>query len=145
MLRCFQDSLELTQRKCHHCHWTSASQLRKCRSNSLTPGKQPRVTECFCGGSGGGLVAESCPSLATPWTVVLQAPLSMGFPRQEYWSDLPFPSPGDLPDRGIRPRSPVLQADSLPTEVSGKLPKKCFCRRRKMQTEISFVVSIHRG
>ena len=45
---------------------------------------------------------------ATPWTVALQAPLSMGFPRQEYWSVLPFPSPGDLPDPGIRPSFPAL-------------------------------------
>ena len=47
---------------------------------------------------GGGLVAKSCPTLATPWTVACQAPLSMGFSRQEYWSGLSFPSPGDLPD-----------------------------------------------
>ena len=52
----------------------------------------------------------------TPWIVAHQAPLSMGFPRQEYWSGLPFPSPGDFPDLGIKPRSPALQADSLPTE-----------------------------
>ena len=48
-------------------------------------------------------------SFATPWTVALQAPLSMGFPRQEYWSGLPFPSPGDLPDPGIEPRSPATE------------------------------------
>ena len=65
----------------------------------------------------GGLVAKSCPTLATPWTVACQAPLFMGFSRQEYWSGLPFPSPGDLPDPGIEPRSPALQADSLPTEL----------------------------
>ena len=47
------------------------------------------------------------------WTVALQAPLSMGFLRQEYWSGLPFPSPGDLPDPGIEPESPAWQADSL--------------------------------
>ena len=47
----------------------------------------------------------------TPWTVALQAPPSMGFSRQEYWSGLPFPSPGDLPDPGLEPRSPSLQAD----------------------------------
>ena len=52
----------------------------------------------------------------TPWTVVHQTPLSMGFSRQEYWSGLPFPSPGYLPDPGIEPRSPAMQADSLPTE-----------------------------
>ena len=56
----------------------------------------------------------------TPWTVARQAPLSMGFSRQEYWSGLPFPSPGDLLDPGIEPRSPSLQADSLPPEPAGK-------------------------
>ena len=49
----------------------------------------------------------------TPWTVAHQAPLSMGFPRQEHWSGFPFPSPGDLPDPGIKPESPALQADSF--------------------------------
>ena len=51
----------------------------------------------------------------TPWTVAYQAPRSMGFSRQEYWSGLPFPSPGDLPNPGIEPGSPALQADDLPT------------------------------
>ena len=53
---------------------------------------------------------------ATPWTVAYQVPPSMGFSRQEYWSGLPFPFPGDLPDPGIKPRSPALQADALPSE-----------------------------
>ena len=53
--------------------------------------------------SGGGLVAKSCPTLATPWTVACQAPVSMGFSRREYWSGLPFPSPGDLSDPGSNP------------------------------------------
>ena len=53
---------------------------------------------------------------AIPWTVVYQASLSFGFSRQENWSGLPFPSPGDLPDPGIEPRSPALQADTLPSE-----------------------------
>ena len=52
----------------------------------------------------------------TPWTVAHQALLSMGFSRQEYWSGLPFPSSGDLPDPGIKPRSPALQADALTSE-----------------------------
>ena len=56
----------------------------------------------------------------TPLTVTHQAPLSMGFPRQEYWSWLPFPSPGNLPDPGIEPRSPTLQADSLLAEPLGE-------------------------
>ena len=57
---------------------------------------------------------------ATPWTVAHQAFLSMRFSRQEYWSGLPFPSPGDLPDPGIKPGSSALQADSLPPEPPGK-------------------------
>ena len=69
---------------------------------------------------GGGLVTKLCPTLATPWTVACQAPLTMGFSRQEYWSELPFPSPGHLPNPGIEPESPALQADSLPTELRGK-------------------------
>ena len=57
---------------------------------------------------------------ATPWTVAYQAPLSMGFSRQEYRSGLPFPSPGDLPDPGIEPGSPALQADALQSEPPGE-------------------------
>ena len=57
---------------------------------------------------------------ATLWTVVRQAPLSMGFSRQEYWSGLSFPSPGDLLDPEIEPGSPALQADALPSELPGK-------------------------
>ena len=56
---------------------------------------------------------------AIPWTVAHQAPLSMEFSRQEYWSGLPFPAPEDLPDSGIEPGSPALQADSLPSELKG--------------------------
>ena len=62
----------------------------------------------------------------TPWTVARQAPLSMGFSRQEYWSGLPFPSPGDLPDPGIKTRSPEVQADSLPSEPLGKQTNMYF-------------------
>ena len=57
---------------------------------------------------------------ATPWTVAYQAPPSMGFSRQGYWSRLPFPSPEDIPNPGIEPRSPTLQADALPSEPPGK-------------------------
>ena len=57
---------------------------------------------------------------ATPWTVAYQASPSMGFSRQEYWSGLPFPSPGDLPDSGIEPGSPALEADALTSEPPGK-------------------------
>ena len=69
------------------------------------------------------IVCVSCSVVSNsmpPWTVACKAPLSMGFPRQEYWSGLPFPSPGDLPNPGIKPRSPALQADSIPSELLGK-------------------------
>ena len=66
------------------------------------------------------LVANSCLTLATPW-----APLSLGFSRQEYWSGLPLSSFGDLPNLGIEPGSPKLQADSLPPELWGKLLARC--------------------
>ena len=70
------------------------------------------------------LVTQSCLTLATPWTVARKVPLSMGFSRQEFWSGLPFPSPGDLPDPGIKPMSSAWQADSLPTELGGKSIEK---------------------
>ena len=65
-------------------------------------------------------VAQSCLTLCGPWTVAHQAPPSMGFSRQEYWSGLPFPSPGDLPNPGIEARSPTLQADALTSVPPGK-------------------------
>ena len=77
----------------------------------------------------------SCVRLfATPWTAAHQAPLSMGFSRQEYWSGLPCPPPGDLPNPGVEPRSPALQVDSLPSKPPGKpmyhterKSKTCVC------------------
>ena len=69
----------------------------------------------------GGLVTKSCPALVSPWTVACQAPLSIGFSMQEYWSGLPFPSPGDLSNPRIEPESSALKADSLLTELPGKL------------------------
>ena len=63
----------------------------------------------------------------TSWTVTCQAPGSMRLSRQEYWSGLPFPSPGDLPDPEIEPGSPELQADSLPCELPGKPPNNFSC------------------
>ena len=63
----------------------------------------------------------SCVQLfATPWTIVYQAPPSMGFSRQDYWSGLLFPSPGELHNPGIEPGTPALQADALPSEPPGK-------------------------
>ena len=83
--------------------------------------------------------------LATLWTVARQPPLSMGFSRQEYWSGLAFPSPGDLPDPGIEPRSPTLEADALTSEPPGKpehnlkllQESKAGSTREQGQTEMS--------
>ena len=67
----------------------------------------------------------------TPWTVAYQAPPFMGFSRQECWSGLPFPSPGDLPDPGIEPRSPTFRADALPSPIKSHKPPtivlQAFC------------------
>ena len=63
----------------------------------------------------------------TPWTVVLQASLSMEFSRLEHWSGQPMPSAGDLPNPAIKPRSPTLQADSLPSEPQGKSCNQLCC------------------
>ena len=65
-------------------------------------------------------VAQSCPTLRCPRDGSPPGSSAVGFSRREYWSELPFPSPGDLPDPGIEPGSPALQADSLPSEPPGK-------------------------
>ena len=93
--------------------WTLPERLGQlcCGSNLLYPGVP----------GGGGLVAKSCPTLASPWTVACWAPLSMELSRKEYWSGWPFPSAGELLDPGIKPRSPALKADSLLTELRGEL------------------------
>ena len=66
------------------------------------------------------LICSAVSDFTTPWTVAHQAPLSMELSRQEYWSGLPFLLPGDLPNPGIKARSPALQADSFPAELPGK-------------------------
>ena len=79
---------------------------------------------------------------AIPWTVAYQAS-SMGFSRQEYWSGLPFPSPGNLPDPGIKPRSPALQADVLLSEPPGKPPHPLPRRKKNIYIYISFKSPLH--
>ena len=66
------------------------------------------------------VITKSCLTLATPLTIAHQVPLPMGFPRQEYWSGLPFPSPGDIPDPEIEPKSPALACKFFTTEPPGK-------------------------
>ena len=74
------------------------------------------------------------PLFVTPWTVAYQAPPSMGFPRQEYWSGLPFPSPGELPNPGMEPGSPTLWADTLLSEPPGKP----MARSSEMQSQMQY-------
>ena len=78
-----------------------------------------------------------------PWTVVYQASLSVGFSRQDYWSGLPFPSPGDLPDPGIEPRSPALQANALPSEPPGK-PVVVQGGGKEMQLQVMKITPIQK-
>ena len=92
--------------------WTSIVSEQLCETVTLKIG-------------GGGLGSKSCPTLATPWTVTCQAPLSIGFSRQEYWSGLPFLSPEDLSDPGIEPKSPELL-----TELQEKPVKTGTCLKR---------------
>ena len=80
---------------------------------------------------------------ATSWTIAYQAPPSMGFSRQEYWSGLPFPSPGDLPNPGIKPGSPALQADALPSEPPGTAMlhgKNSTCTMEKQAQLATFIL-----
>jgi len=90
----------------------------------------------------GGLVAKSCLALATPWTIACQAPLSMGFSRLEYWSGLPFPSPEDLPDPGIKPGllhcKPILY--QLSYEGSPQFHNNFFFL---YYNSVTFLVSLH--
>ena len=74
-----------------------------------------------------------------PWTVAHQAPPPIGFSRHEYWSGLPFPSPGDLPYPGIESGSPALQADSLPTELQGKPNSILKSRDNTLPTKVHLV------
>ena len=79
------------------------------------------------------LVTESCLSLCNPWTVAHQAPLSVEFSRQEYWSGLLFPSPGDLPDPGIEPASPVLAGGFFTSEPPRKTPSDLLLLQKPLQ------------
>ena len=104
--------------------------------------------ECACS------VTQSCLTLATPYSVARQAPLSLGFSRQEYWSGLAYSSPGDLPDRGIEPRFPGLQEDSLPSEPPGKpnikhsinqICLKRVCNQRKSEEVVVGELPLEKG
>ena len=99
---------------CSPDFWTQWGEERVGPTERVAVTYMCAVCVCVC------VYAQSCVVFAIPWAVARQAPLSMGFFRQEYWSGLPFPSPGDLPRPGIEPGSPALQADSLPAAPPGK-------------------------
>ena len=111
---------------------TSPNQLAERLDYGATPWKTARQLL-----KGLNVVSKKVKSLsrvqlfAIPWTVAQQAPPSMGFCRQEYWSGLPFPSPVDLPDPGIELGSPALQADSLPAEPTRNPESHNFTLRRR--------------
>ena len=105
----------------HALYWLLSRHSSGVMSSAL---KAFVVLICCC------LVIKSCLTLATPWTVAHQAPLSMGFLRQAYWSGIPFPSPGDLPYPGIKPTSPALQVNSLPAGPSGNTNSD-YCSRHE--------------
>ena len=86
------------------------SRRRIYEHNKMFNKEAENIEDCFLGSQ----IACYVQLFATPWTAALQAPLSIGYSRQEYWDGLPFPSPRDLPDPGIESRSPALQMDSLP-------------------------------
>ena len=91
-------------------------------------------------GGGGGLVTKVCPAHATPWTVAHQAPLSMGFFRQEYWSGLPFPPPGGLPDPGTEPAS--LEFSALAGGFFALAPRvKSHFRNENTDLQLALVLS----
>ena len=98
-------------------HWTTQILHNSLSiSRALTPSAKSLFITHACS------VTESCPTLCAPWTLARQAPLSMGFPRQEYWSGLPFPPPVDLSHPGIQPVSPTLAGRFFTTEPPGKPP-----------------------
>ena len=110
---------------CHPAISSSVIPFSSCPQSFPASGSFPMSQFFVSGGQSIGKLSEkkvkvkslSCVRLfATPWTVAHQASLSMEISRQEYWSGLPFPSPGDLPDPEIEPRSPALQADTLTSE-----------------------------
>ena len=99
-------------------------QLCRPETTYFTKTKRHNISRNFRptnGHGGGGLVAKLCPALGTSWTVAQKAPLTLGFSKQKYWSGLPFPSPRDLPNPGIKPLSPKLQGVLFTAEPPGKL------------------------
>ena len=91
------------------------------------------------------ICSVALPLFAVSWTVAHWDPLSIEFSRQEYWNGLPFPSPADLPNLGIEPGSPALQADSLPTELPGKshLSIRGMAKRWQKYTEELYKKDLH--
>ena len=110
---------------------------------SLKPGSCPQLLPLSpgCAVLGCSVISNSLPP---PWTIARQVPLSIGFSRQEYWSGLPCPPPGDLPNPGIKPRSPALQGDSLLSEPPGR-PKNTGVGSLSLLQGIFLTQKLNRG
>ena len=110
---------------------------------SLKPGSCPQLLPLSpgCAVLGCAVISNSLPP---PWTIARQVPLSIGFSRQEYWSGLPCPPPGDLPNPGIKPRSPALQGDSLLSEPPGR-PKNTGVGSLSLLQGIFLTQKLNRG
>ena len=107
------------------CIWVSSNEVDEPRTYYTKRGKWSR-----------SVVSDS---LRPHGLLAYQDPPSMGFSRQECWSGLPFPSPGDLPNPGIEPGSPALQADVLPSEPPGKSYEVKWVRKRKINTVFKYI------
>ena len=112
-------------------HLLCLLQWQACSLPLAPPGKPPSVQFCS--------VAQSCLTLVITWTVACQAPLSMGFSRQEYWSGLSCPPPGDLPNLEFKPTSPSLVGRFFTTSATWKVP---FSTQRSTKLPLNFVFSV---
>ena len=110
--------------------WGGLARLPDGKSGTWGQFSRPRLPLCF--GKVKVKLLSRVRLFVTPWTGVYQASPAMGFSRQEYWSGVPLPSPEDLPNPGLEPRSPILQADALPSEPPGK--PLCFGPEAKNTT-----------
>ena len=130
---CSPDNFLATSRLCYLVLLPFGTSL----SQSLFPKHHLQVKPS----GGAGLIPASCLTLVTPWTVSHHDPLSIGFPRQEYWSGLQFPSPKDLPDLGIKPASSELVSDFFPQIFLCHLKYHLLSLHYKVLPSFSFIHS----
>ena len=112
---------EMQETQVQSLGWEDPLEKGMATHSSILAWKMPWAEEPAAAAAAAAKSLQSCPTLCDPMDcTALQAPLSMGFSGQEYWSGLPCPPPGDLPNPGIEPRSPALQVDYLPSKPQGQ-------------------------